>query len=420
MLEDLSANNIVIDKIIISHFHADHLFGIHVLHDIPFYGGIRYKKTLVYEETPDKEIEKYTPSVVVDKQMMFEYGSHKLELIPFPGHSECTMLIKINERFLHIADEVMLSTDGLLTLPWLCNGEKNVRIEKDREEHGKKPLKDKNDDDCPPPTKNKKKSTTDPDSGVFHKGEHKKVFAYTANTACDKHNYILGFEVAAGNRNDSTIFPSLYKKLKGKYANIKNIVVDAGYKTPAIAKMIYDYVYDEFYDCYIYPNDQILEYSTTNREGYEGYKEYKSKFYKCISCEYISQCTESKNHTKIVVRHVWEEYIKQVEDIQHTRGSKEIYAQRAQTIERVFADAKELHGMRYTKHRGLDKFTMELNRLFTCMNLKKLANRLWSYSLSLYIDTHLLHFFNLFHLYMLNLKTTFREHLFPKGCLSSI
>ena len=287
--------------------------------------------------------------------------------------------------------------------------------------------------------------------------------------------YILGFEVSEGNRNDSTIFPSLYKKLKGKYANIKNIVVDAGYKTPAIAKMIiddgkvpimpykrpmikkdffrkYDYVYDELNDCYICPNDQILEYSTTNREGY---KEYKSKSYKCISCEYISQCTESKNHTKIVVRHVWEEHIEQVEDIRHTRGSKEIYAQRGQTIERVFADDKELHGMRYAKHRGLNKFTMELNHLFTCMNLKKLANRLWSIanvpekrkwqffkfsgfrlnlkmktitflkyacynSLSLYIDTHLFHFLNLFYLYMLNTKTAFRELLFPKGCLSTI
>jgi transposase len=313
-------------------------------------------------------------------------------------------------------------------------------IEKEREEHGKKPLKDKNDDDCPPPTKNKKESTTDPESGLFHKGEHKKVFEYTANTACDKHNYILGFEVAPGNRNDSTIFPSLYTKLKGKYGNIKNIVVDAGYKTPAIAKMIiddgkvpimpykrpmtkkgffkkYDYVYDELYDCYICPNDQILEYSTTNREGY---KEYKSKSYKCKSCEYISQCTESKNHTKIIARHVWEEYIEQVEDIRHTRGSKEIYAQRGQTIERVFADAKELHGMRFARHRGLDKFTMELNLLFTCMNLKKLANRLWRNSLSLNINTHLLHFFNLFCLYMLNFKTAFRELLFPKGCLSSV
>jgi len=54
------------------------------------------------------------------------------------------------------------------------------------------------------------------------------------------------------------------------------------------------------------------------------------------------------------------------------------------------------------------------------MNLKKLANRLWSNSLSLYIDTHLFHFLNLFYLYMLNAKAAFRELLFPKGCLSSI
>ena len=38
-----------------------------------------------------------------------------------------------------------------------------------------------------------KASTTDPECGVFHKGEHKKVFAYSANTACDKNNFILDF-----------------------------------------------------------------------------------------------------------------------------------------------------------------------------------------------------------------------------------
>ncbi|MBE6050110.1 MAG: hypothetical protein E7214_05440 [Clostridium sp.] len=64
---------------------------------------------------------------------------------------------------------------------------------KDRALHNKKPLKE-------PTTqkdfkKNVKISTTDPESGLFHKVEHKKVFAYTANTACDKNNYVLGFEL---------------------------------------------------------------------------------------------------------------------------------------------------------------------------------------------------------------------------------
>ena len=41
------------------------------------------------------------------------------------------------------------------------------------------------------------------------------------------------------------------------------------------------YVYDEFYDCVICPEYQILHYSTTNREGY---REYKSDPNICANC----------------------------------------------------------------------------------------------------------------------------------------
>lgn len=267
-----------------------------------------------------------------------------------------------------------------------------AEITKDREVHGKKPLKEK--DTTNDSKKNAKISTTDPESGLFHKGEHKKVFAYASNTACDKNNYVLGFEVTPGNIHDSVSFWPLYQKIKEEHSNVKGIVVDSGYKIPAIAKQIiddgkipimpykrpmtkegffkkYDYAYDEYYDCYICPNNTILKYSTTNRDGY---KEYKSNKNSCVNCPYIKQCTESKEHIKLVTRHVWEEYMEQVEDIRHTQGIKETYKLRSQTIERVFADAKEKHGMRYTQYRGLKKIKMELNLLFACMNLKKLAN----------------------------------------------
>ncbi len=56
---------------------------------------------------------------------------------------------------------------------------------------------------------------------------------------------------------------------------------------------------------------------------------------------------------------------------------KEIYSLRSQTIERVFADAKELHGMRYTQYRGLAKVKLKLTLKFACMNLKKLA--MWKF-----------------------------------------
>lgn len=41
------------------------------------------------------------------------------------------------------------------------------------------------------------------------------------------------------------------------------------------------FAYDEYYVCYICPNNEILKYSTTNCEGY---KEYKSTPEKCIDC----------------------------------------------------------------------------------------------------------------------------------------
>lgn len=143
------------------------------------------------------------------------------------------------------------------------------------------------------------------------------------------------------------MFPSLYNKLRTQYERIKTVIVDAGYKIPAIAKMILDdnkmpimpykrpmtkkgffkkheFVYDEYYDCYICPNNEILKYSTTNREGYKEYKSTPPE--KCIDCAFLKQCTESKNHVKLVVRHAWEEYLEKAEDIRHTAGSKELYA----------------------------------------------------------------------------------------------
>ena len=272
-------------------------------------------------------------------------------------------------------------------------------IDKDREDHDKKPLKDKDDDDnnggnSPAgggEEKEKKVSTTDPESGWFHKGEHKEVFAYSVEAASDKHGWIMGYTIHPGNEHDSQTFPAIYEKLK-EYGPEK-IVVDAGYKTPAIAKMLIDdgitpimpykrpmtkkgffrkseYVYDELYDCYICPNDQILSYRTTNRDGY---REYKSDPKVCENCPYLSQCTKSKLHQKTVVRHVWEDYLEQCEDIRQTIGMKDIYDKRKQTIERIFGTAKEHHGMRYTQMIGKAKMSMKVGLTFACMNMKKLV-----------------------------------------------
>ena len=270
-------------------------------------------------------------------------------------------------------------------------------INEDRAAHGKKPLKDKDDDNTPSSgngsskEKEIKESTTDPDSGWFHKGEHKEVFAYAVETACDKHGWILGYTISPGNLHDSRTFKGLYDKISD--IGINTLIADAGYKTPAIAKLLLDdgikplfpykspmtkdgffkksdFVYDEYYDYVICPNDQHLEYSTTNRDGY---REYKSNGHICKGCPYLSQCTNSQNHVKVFTRHIWEDYMETCEDIRHTLGMKDLYKKRKETIERLFGTAKENHCFRYTQMYGKARMEMKVGMTFACLNLKKLA-----------------------------------------------
>ena len=64
-------------------------------------------------------------------------------------------------------------------------------------------------------------------------------------------------------------------------------------------------------------------------------------------------------------------------------NGKETYALRSQTIERVFADAKEKHSMRYTPYRGLAAVTAWVKLKFAALNLKKFAIHKWMRSLLL-------------------------------------
>lgn len=335
----------------------------------------RFKDTDLFEQIFSRILEECYKFKFVDPCEVFVDATHV---------KACANSKKMQKR---LAREEALFYEELL----------KKEISKDRESHGKKPLKDRNDDDLPPssggnaPGKEIKASTTDPESGWFRKGEHKHVFAYGIETACDRNGWILGYTVNPGNLHDSRTFKGLYDKIKG--IGIKTLVADAGYKTPAIAKLLIDdgirpllpykrpmtkegyfrkheYVYDEYNDGYICPGNQMLRYSTTNREGY---REYKSRGTICAQCEHMKQCTGSSDHVKLVTRHIWEPYLEVCEDIRHTIGMKELYSQRKETIERIFGTAKENHGFRYTQLVGKARMEMKVGLTFACMNLKKLA-----------------------------------------------
>ena len=75
----------------------------------------------------------------------------------------------------------------------------------------------------------------------------------------------------------------------------------------------------------------------------------------------------------MITRYVWEEYRELANEIRYIPEWKEIYPLRKETIERVYADCKEKHGLRFTRLRGLRKNQYESLIIFGCYNLSKLA-----------------------------------------------
>ena len=174
--------------------------------------------------------------------------------------------------------------------------------------------------------------------------------------------------------------------------------MDAGYKTPWIAKKTIDdgtvpilpytrykgrqdrfkpweYTYDAANDTYRCPRGEILRHTTTDRDGKRTYRSIPEQ---CRNCPCKTKCGANEKGQKVHTTHIWQEYLDLVEQIRKTERAREIYAQRKETIERVFADAKEKHAMRYTHHRGLAAVTRWVRLKFAAMNLKKLA--IWSWN----------------------------------------
>jgi hypothetical protein len=190
----------------------------------------------------------------------------------------------------------------------------------------------------------------------------------------------------------------VYDETIDKFPESKLVALDAGYKTPWICKKVIDsgrkiavpytnrsrkkdlfrpkeYEYDEENDCIICPAGEELKYTTTTRDGYRTYKSDKRV---CKKCPLRHRCTSSKDFQKSIGRHIWINYLEEADKYRLTPEGKENYKFRSQTIERVFADAKEKHGMRHTMLRGLSKVDDWLTMKFAAMNLKKMATWAWA------------------------------------------
>jgi len=276
------------------------------------------------------------------------------------------------------------------TRGYLAELEKAVNA--DRKAHGKKPLKPKKEESK---TKEVKSSTTDPDSGyMVRDGKPKGFFYLDHRTVCGKYNLITDTHVTPANVHDSIPYLERLDRQRERFGLATDAVgLDAGYMTAPLCKGLEDreiygvisyrrpnhikgrfykkeYVYDPQKDVYCCPHGQLLTYRTTNRTGY---REYGSDPVICGPCPGRAQCTDNAKHIKTVTRHVWENYKETVDGHRKTQAGKGIYKRRKETVERSFADSKQLHGQRYIRMRGLLRAQEQCLLTAACQNMKKMA-----------------------------------------------
>jgi hypothetical protein len=104
-----------------------------------------------------------------------------------------------------------------------------------------------------------------------------------------------------------------------------------------------------------------------------GYREYHSDSEQCKNCPFLDQCTRSRNRVKVITRHVWQDSVERTDARRLTTKGKRIYQRRKETVERSFADAKQLHGHRYARYRGLRRVSGQCLLAAASQNMKKIA-----------------------------------------------
>lgn len=116
VLADLNSKGHLLERVLISHFHPDHVSGLKALPKVAVWAGEKYSLTL--DEYPAEERDKFPLVQGLADAARMQFGSFKLTFREAPGHSLCSIYTIINGRHIHVADNLMASNGGTPILPW--------------------------------------------------------------------------------------------------------------------------------------------------------------------------------------------------------------------------------------------------------------------------------------------------------------
>lgn len=269
----------------------------------------------------------------------------------------------------------------------------DAAIAEERMERGLKPLPPQ---ERRPAEAETKLSRTDPDSGYMVRDGKPKGFFYLDHRTVDGRLGIITDTFATpANVHDSIVYLGRLDRQRERFdLPVAAVGLDAGYATAGIARGLEErgilgvtgyrnptrpkpgmmrksrFQWEQDRDGYRCPQGQLLRYATTDRHGY---RHYKSDPAVCRQCPLLASCTSAAKPQRVITRHIWQDARERCDAHRLSPWGKSVYKRRKETVERSFADAKQLHGHRYARFRGQTAVACQCLLAAAAQNIKKIA-----------------------------------------------
>jgi transposase len=245
-------------------------------------------------------------------------------------------------------------------------------------------------------TADKRVSRTDPDATPMRVGAADTKLGYQAHYVVDggKARIILNALVAPAEVTENrpmldllwrTVFRWRLRPRRvvadGIYGTVENVAAvekagiraylalhEAGGSPKLFPKAAFSY--DAERDLYVCPRGETLRYWNTWKA--QRARRYKAKAKACNACSLKPKCTSNKEG-RTIFRHFDEEYLDRVRSYRRTHPYRKALRKRKVWVEPLFAEAKDRHGMRRFRLRGLEKVNAEALLIAAGQNLKRLV-----------------------------------------------
>jgi transposase len=238
----------------------------------------------------------------------------------------------------------------------------------------------------------KKRSLTDPDATLFYRLGMGNFLSYKAHVGSSLEGFITAIYASPSWVHDTGGVPPLVEAHEKILGTPTAVAADTKYGSEECLKYLQDkgiktsikpeeknnrpgyipkaeFRYDSQKDCYICPQGKILKRKTKSYSQNRIF--YRASKKDCMNCPQKSKCISGKANARIV-SHYDSNCFSSAKNFYYSKYGRYLQKLRSTTIEGIMGQAKEYHGMRRAKLRGLDKVEIQLFLTATAINLKKI------------------------------------------------